>query len=838
MPDIGDVAQYLVKHKVLCRHSICSKKEVKIPPQNLDFVLDKIISTSAFAPFVKTPMEFWIQLDPEAAEALMEQSDAIATQSEFLNDKTSLVPVVGTFCLAFFADDGRWYRAVVERLEQNCAIVYYIDYGNTCRVALDHLRMLPVSLADKPAMAFKCCLNGIEPPFEFISKDITEAFLSQALDLVATVKFVKVVDGVLHVRLYNTADGKELAENIGIPMKPIELDVYVAYSVSPDNFWIQRKEDENKVTEIQDQLYQKLGGVETDAYRMQERPNLEQIYAVNHPMYHTWYRAQVEFLDGHSGMAEVQFIDYGDRHKVNLADFRHLPMNLKHIPPMAVESSLNLQSKPKLWPQGTLKYFNSICSPDMVFQVKFGAKSGNVQEIDSMETPTENIIETLNSKIKQSLLEDTGKVLELLDSVSKSYKQVEQHPVIRPSAELISKLHCVPGQLISSKALAVCLTSPTAVWLHLYPAVADSLMESIQQYVKSPEFSKICPLEPLVGSSCLALFPEDQRWYRAVIENVDRDSATVMYVDYGNASPVGLDQLRPLPRSLVAQPALALKCALDGVDKCLNQLPSTEKCQSVIFDQDMHVTFIEETEKHIFVRLRDAAGNDLNEKLGLPAPVTTASNLRLDNQRSNATSIQSRNGFIADAVDVRVSYVKSAGMFWIQRDSNFEEIEQIRDNLRPLDANDGPNVPPIIVKENVVYAVMHPEYNRFFRARSNQLNGDMVEVFFLDIGYTDWVPLSSVRACPAILKYIPAMANECTFRNPVYPDQYSEEIQKAFSDATEGVVCQAVFSGIQPTQGVQCIESLFAKGVNVGNLLYDLASSSAPQSGTAVGFCK
>ncbi|XP_057380222.1 uncharacterized protein LOC130702570 isoform X2 [Daphnia carinata] len=829
VPEIGDVAQYLVKNKILCFHNICSGKEVKVPPQNLDFVPDKIISTGAFVSFAKTPMEFWIQLDPNSVDVLMEKSDTIVTQPEFLNDKTSFVPVPGVFCLAFFSDDRRWCRAIVETVEPNRVVVNYIDYGNSCAVALDHLRALPVSLADKPAMAFKCCLDGIESP---VSTEVTASFLGQVLDFVATVKCIKIVNGVLHVRLSNTADKKDLTEKIGLLIKPVELEVYVAYSISPDNFWIQRKEDESKLAEIQDLMYRELEGANAGSYRMQGHPVPGPIYAVNHPIYHTWYRAQVEHVDGHSRMAEVQFIDYGDRHKVSLSDFRHLPNSLKDYPSMAIESCLNFQSRPKHWPEQALKYFSSICSPEVVFRVKFGTKNGNVQQIDCMETPTENVIEILNSKIKQSLLEDTGRVLELLDSVSKSYKQIESHPVIRSSAELIKELNCVPGQLISSKAVSVCLTSPTAVWLHLDPSTANTLMESIQQHVKSPEFSKTRPVEPLVGLSCLALFPDDQRWYRAIIENVDRNVAVVNYVDYGNSSTIGLDLLRPLPSSLVAQPALALKCALDGVERCPNELPSTSKCQSVIFDQTLHVTFIEKTEKHIFVRLRDTAGNDINEKLGLPASVAAPTNV--GNQASN--SIQSHDGVIPGAVDVRVSYVKSAGMFWIQYESNIEEIEQIRDNLRPLDSNNAPNVPPINVKENALYAVMHPEYNRFFRARANKVNGQMVEVFFLDIGYTDWVPLSSVRSCPAILKYIPPMANECTFRTPVYPDQYCEEIQKAFSDATEGVVCQAVFSGPQPAQGIHCIESLFAKGVNVGNLLYNLISSSAPQSGTAGGF--
>lgn len=836
VPDIGDAANYLVKNKVLCRHNTCmgQEKEVKFPPQNFDFVPDEIISTTAFLPFVKTPLEFWVQLESESVEAIMEQSDKLATEPDFLNNKSNFVPVVGKSCLAFFAEDERWYRATVESVEQNSAIVCYVDYGNTNSVGLEHLRDLPPLLAEKPPMAFKCCLAGAESP---ISKEVTEAFLALALDLVATVKVVKVVNEILHVRLCNTADGVDLGEKIQLPSKPVELEVYVGYSISPDRFWVQRKEDENKIAEIQEQLGRELQGPNMGSFQLQGHPVAGQMYAVFHPVYENLYRALVKSFDSFSGLAEIQFVDYGDDHKVSAKDFLHLPENLKKIPPMSFESCLNLQSRPKHWPEEALKYFISICSPEIVFQAKLGVKADGIQQIDLLQAQEENVIEVLNSKIKQSQMEQTGKVFGILDTVSKSLKQVEtqMHPVIRPSKELINDMNGIPGQVISSKAIVVCLNSPTAVWLHLDPSAADDIMNSIKQYTQQPEFAQIRPLEPVVGASCLALFPDDQLWYRAVVESVDQSSVTVNYVDFGNSSPVGGDQLRPIPPALVVKPALAFKCALDGADRVTDILPSTKKCQDALFDQLLSVTFVEKTQKHIFVRLWDSDGHDLNEKLGLPAAST---NVRLENQRTNASSTLISTRPIPGAEDVRVSYIKSAGMFWIQRESNCEEIEQIRDTLRPLDSNDSPNVPPLSVKENVLYAVMHPEYNRFYRARANQINGDCAEVYFLDIGYTDWVPLSSIRPCPAILKYIPAMANECTFRSPIYPDQYSEEIRKAFSDATEGVVCQAVFSGPQPSQGIQCIESLFAKGVNVGNLLYNLISSIAPQSGTSGGFGK
>lgn len=793
-------------------------------PQVLDYTPDKTLSISAIIPYVKSPVEFWIQLEPEAVDALMERIDELALKPEFINKK-NLEPAVGKPCLAFFADDGRWYRATVESVDGDASKVYYIDYGNCCPVNNADLKELPEDLAKLPAMAFKCCLDGAGN----FSNEIKEAFQIIALDLVATVKFVQTVENVLRVRLF-TADGVDVAEKIGLPVGPIEMEAYVAFAISPNSFWIQRKQDENLIEDIQGKLCD-LDGPNGESYKIHEPLVIGQTYAVIHPEYSTWYRAEVKSISNNT--AEIQFIDYGDTHPVPVNDIRKLPANLKGIPPMAIHCGLNLKSQNN-WSIDAVKYFISACPPEVVCRVVLGTKeSNNIQLIDSMSTPTDDIIEVLTTRIQSSHTKHVEDVVDLMESIfiSKKLCQSDEHPAIissRKSIQLTS-----PGQLLSSNAAAVCISSPMAVWLHLDPKLDDVMIGSIQEYVTSPDFAKTVPIQPFVGCFCLALFTDDNSWYRARVETVYADSVMVKYVDYGNTCPVGFENLRPLPKTLVTQPALALECALDGAEPGSATLPSSIECQEVIFGRTLSVTFVEEAPNHIVVRLHDQQGNDLNEKLGLTAK------LKQDiNQIANDVPDQLESGIIPGAEEVRVSHINSDGNFWIQYKKDEQVIEQIRDNLRPLDAEPPANRDRVDVKVGELYAVMHPEYNRFYRARVNRIHNESIEVSFLDFGQTLFAQTANVRHCPALLKYIPPMATECTFHTPFNYNQYSEEIHKAFIEATEGVMCHVVFSDTQPTKGLQTVEALYAKGVNVTNLLASLQSSTACRSGNQNGLDK
>ncbi|CAH0701359.1 unnamed protein product [Spodoptera exigua] len=72
---------------------------------------------------------------------------------------------------------------------------------------------------------------------------------------------------------------------------------------------------------------------------------------------------------------------------------------------------------------------------------------------------------------------------------------------------------------------------------------------------------------PAQGELVAALYPLDNKWYRARVLSVTRADQTVevQYVDYGTVMWVKEDQLRVLEARHMALPAQAIRCALAGV---------------------------------------------------------------------------------------------------------------------------------------------------------------------------------------------------------------------------------------------------------------------------------
>ncbi|XP_006798895.1 tudor domain-containing protein 6-like [Neolamprologus brichardi] len=75
---------------------------------------------------------------------------------------------------------------------------------------------------------------------------------------------------------------------------------------------------------------------------------------------------------------------------------------------------------------------------------------------------------------------------------------------------------------------------------------------------------KLFPETPGPGSPCLALYSDDNQWYRAqVIEKADT-SLHVVFIDYGNESQVDISNIRSLPQTLLEKAPQAFLCCLNG----------------------------------------------------------------------------------------------------------------------------------------------------------------------------------------------------------------------------------------------------------------------------------
>jgi hypothetical protein len=712
VPGIGDVANYLIEQKVLDR--VVLDTQINLAPQDLNFVPGQTISTSALVPYYESPTEFWIQIQPKLVDVIMERIGKLALDPQFINKKDFRASI-GKPCLAFFEDDGCWYRALVEAVDGETAKVYYIDYGNCSVVKTNDLRELPEEFAQQPAFAFKCCVHEVI----VFSECVAKAFEDCVMDLDSMiVKCFNVVDGVLHVRLYSS-EATDLYEQVipkvsveesvldamhilpSIPDPPIQdfpeqvdtvlqeevkspyVKVYISNSLSPNQFWFQMRENDDKLCEMANQMSE-MYNADVESFRIAENPVVGQLYGMKHPSYDGWYRSQIKEVDGDTAIA--QFIDYGDTHSIQTGNIFNLPQRFAEIPALAIPGTLKTESS-----QAIAEKFNTLCyEPNNIHWVVFATDENGEQCIESLFINDDNVLdllavetaqsaptlcETINkdaglSTISEVLLEQSSRYTEdegsnIISSTGDSssvFLPYEELSSICPStlgaevtveestAEMtieesgtdetveesgaevtvdmsvaevtveeysllpVMDLNYAPGQKMSTYALALYIESATEVWLQLEPAAVDRLMGEIAE----TDVSQCEALEPQIGSHCLALFPDDGLWYRALVNSIDGAQANVTYIDYGNYSSVNVGDLRVLPTRFAQQPGLALKCALDGIQQNVMSTPTPDQCISTICEEVLSVVFVGRTPQHLYVRLFEPSGLDLNEKLGLP----------------------------------------------------------------------------------------------------------------------------------------------------------------------------------------------------------------------------
>jgi hypothetical protein len=224
-----------------------------------NYIPGKEFVSAALIPFLNSAREFWLQLNPATVDALMTQIDKKSANGELA------IPSrveVGSFCLAPYSDDGRWYRATVTSIVDSDATVYYVDYGNSCNVNVNELRDILPAVSEIPHQAVKCCLYGIE----YAEESVEEAFATKFETLIVSAKFVKMVDDRLCVRLFDANFGIDVNQKLGIP--PVE-EVYFSYAESPGVFWFQLKSNSDSIYEIQDQL-----NSEGNFFHVTSRPHL------------------------------------------------------------------------------------------------------------------------------------------------------------------------------------------------------------------------------------------------------------------------------------------------------------------------------------------------------------------------------------------------------------------------------------------------------------------------------------------------------------------------------------------------------------------------------------
>ena len=175
---------------------------------------------------------------------------------------------------------------------------------------------------------------------------------------------------------------------------------------------------------------------------------------------------------------------------------------------------------------------------------------------------------------------------------------------------------------------------------------------------------------------------------------------------------------------------------------------------------------------------------------------------------------------ISGSVRVLVSHIESINKFWIQLQEHNNIAEEMKTCIPLTLVNKHPgNRATFTVVEGNRYVVKHPDSGKdYYRVLVQKVHQGYAQAFFMDYGFTVWVSFASIRPYPQILEYVPVMAFECKFHNPICSIN-SVEKKKHFIALTEGKVCEAVFRDPLTEMGIQYVESLYANGVNIAEYL-------------------
>ena len=140
---------------LLCLDSVDSAvafSQVQLPSGDISFF-------KAFVSAMENPGHFWVQpitSDSSALEKLTTDLNHLYGSSAghaVLNSYS-----VGDLCCAPFQFDNHWYRAeVLEIFQDGMVDLYYVDYGDTGKVAKENLRELRYSLEFLEQSSYQFC---------------------------------------------------------------------------------------------------------------------------------------------------------------------------------------------------------------------------------------------------------------------------------------------------------------------------------------------------------------------------------------------------------------------------------------------------------------------------------------------------------------------------------------------------------------------------------------------------------------------------------------------------------------------------------------------------------
>lgn len=355
---------------------------------------------------------------------------------------------------------------------------------------------------------------------------------------------------------------------------------------------------------------------------------------------------------------------------------------------------------------------------------------------------------------------------------------------------------------------------------------ADTVIERTDEYVGSggAEIPSSCS----IGDLCLALFHEDNGWYRAQVLSVSGNSVTVFFIDYGNTETVKIDNLRNASDFVLAIPPLTTKCQVADCIPLNEQSwtdEETKKIESMLHSQE----FIAE----IVTVDPSAPIVTCNVKLFKTDEPSVPVFLRKSSSSSDLT-VKLEELQIGQDYTVFISFVDSTQKFWVQLTQKENELNSLMSDIGACFAEDLPSSGDIVKPTlNQICASCFSEDGSFYRAKVQSISGDSCKVFFVDYGNSENKSSSELFTLPQVLAQLPMQAIQCSYKSISDLAKVEDILHSLETDGTPCVIKAVSKSGsgyvvqidaVEKQLNVNQVQSQSARGKGAGKLWTSLPS--------------
>ncbi|XP_077556063.1 uncharacterized protein LOC144170259 [Haemaphysalis longicornis] len=542
---------------------------------------------------------------PEVAMALVKVEEALQAEGAQATS-TGGHPPQGISCGSYVAsqssEDGRWYRAYVTRMAGQEVSVRYVDYGND-ESKTKVIALSPEHVSAAPAAAVR-----------LLTSDPRSYFAGQLLSFA-----VESIEGTtVRGTVTSDADGKGLgtlalaAWDYGLPSEepaaaaasPRAKSVAAPPATSPPQkasspaappptsraaeakvlHVPQRKLPATKcpmvpVWKTPDVLYLQQQGLAPELEAMMaalnawvkaEQPRPSEVnYSKGDYVCalfsedSKWYRGKVMGVRSPAGRYLVMFIDFGNSEELPSTYLRPLPPRFAETPLFAF----------CVIPQG-------VCPADprlvaLLEQEPFSAVQVDVAHgglpVVRLERRDGTCLNTLAAGGQPKAAQAVAA------GGSKQSPQPKQQPPCPaaaapppPAQQPLVTVDKCPLDTSAGGSFSGVVSAVEGNLVFVQPMDRCSTLLGITQALGDPAVraaqGTLSGLPP-VGQGVLALYSEDNMWYRARVVSVDgaRSKARVAFVDYGNEEDVAAKDLLPMTAELAQEASCCLPVVLDGV---------------------------------------------------------------------------------------------------------------------------------------------------------------------------------------------------------------------------------------------------------------------------------